>query len=224
MPTLGGQNLVSGRAFALDDLRGSRVVLSFWASWCSACRGQLNSIATSLKGNDLVVVGVNLDENEADMITFLNGRHIFDYEVFGGGWLGGWAKHFRVYRHGIPWDVLIDPDGRILAQGTLDQIRSVLANEPLPRERPSSQRLRSPEVPPFQFPTTFSRRPVPGQVTFISRKLRDFQWVTPSESRNSQGMRVSSRWPALSFRRDDDQQLVGPLDLVVNESLFSEPL
>lgn len=58
----------------LPSLKGKVVYLDFWASWCSPCHDAfpvINAWQRELGGQGLVVLGVNVDEDGADMKKFL---------------------------------------------------------------------------------------------------------------------------------------------------------
>jgi peroxiredoxin len=66
-PSFTGRTL-DAREFSLADLRGSVVVLNFWASWCLECRQEmpaLERLHRSLQPRGLVVVGLNARESPA---------------------------------------------------------------------------------------------------------------------------------------------------------------
>lgn len=59
LPNLGGGSQ------SLRDLRGSTVILTFWASWCAPCRAEMPDMQVAygeLRDRGLVVVGVNEGE------------------------------------------------------------------------------------------------------------------------------------------------------------------
>lgn len=64
--------LLGGGQFDLADMRGKRVVLAFWASWCGPCRQELPALAELQKTrDDVVIYAVNVDRTERDAQKFL---------------------------------------------------------------------------------------------------------------------------------------------------------
>ncbi len=107
--------LFDGKIVSLQDLRGQVVFLNFWASWCPPCRAEakdLEAIWQRFKDQDIVFLGVNIQDKEADAlafikefgITFPNGRDA----------TGRIAADYGVW--GIPETFFIDTEGRITYQ------------------------------------------------------------------------------------------------------------
>lgn len=61
-----------GGSVVLDELRGTPVLLNFWASWCEACRREMPELARLHQqyGSALTIVGVNDDEPALRVMLF----------------------------------------------------------------------------------------------------------------------------------------------------------
>ena len=109
--------LFDGTTLSLESLRGKAVFLNFWASWCPPCRAEardLESAWRKVKDQNVVYIGVALQDTEENARAFLkefditypngrdeSGRISVDYGVWG-----------------IPESFFIDSQGRITYKHT----------------------------------------------------------------------------------------------------------
>jgi cytochrome c biogenesis protein CcmG, thiol:disulfide interchange protein DsbE len=66
--------LLSGGTLSSDELRGSPVVLNFWASWCIPCRREaplLERTWRAYKDDGIKVIGVNLEDSNDSAKAFV---------------------------------------------------------------------------------------------------------------------------------------------------------
>lgn len=109
----------AGEQLALSSYRGKVVLIDFWASWCGPCRREnpnIVKIYEKYKNSGFEIFGVSLDENveawkaaiQKDGITWPQVSEL-------KRWESKVVKDFGI--EAIPYSVLIDQNGKIVAKG-----------------------------------------------------------------------------------------------------------
>ena len=83
-PDLALYDLDLHKAATLADLKGSVVVLNFWATWCGPCRVELpllQKIARARAKENVKILTVNMDDKAAKARTFIE-RQKLDLPVY----------------------------------------------------------------------------------------------------------------------------------------------
>jgi peroxiredoxin len=109
---------VNGNIVSLASFKGKYLLIDFWASWCGPCRAENPNVVKAFgefKDKNFAILGVSLDKDKDAWQQAVKADNLAWAQVSD---LKYWnSKAVGIYKfEGIPFNVLVDPQGKIIGQ------------------------------------------------------------------------------------------------------------
>ena len=112
---------MDGRQVSLDSLRGTPVLVHYWATWCEPCKvdmAQIRELVVKYGSKKFAVVGIALDSDKLSLEKFLKAKPLSWPQLHEAGGLDGrLAEELGILT--LPTMILLDAEGKVVDRGVV---------------------------------------------------------------------------------------------------------
>ena len=109
---------VNGKDVSIQSFRGKYLLIDFWASWCGPCRMENPNVVKAFndfKGKNFTILGVSLDKDKDSWRKAITQDHLSWTQMSDLKYWNSQAVETFGFQ-GIPFNLLVDPSGKVIAQ------------------------------------------------------------------------------------------------------------
>jgi len=107
---------LDGKQVAIESLKGTPVLVHYWATWCEPCKvdmAQIRELAAKYGPRKFAVVGITVDSDKAQLEKFLKSKPLGWPQLHEAGGLDGrLAEELGILT--LPTMILLDAEGKVV--------------------------------------------------------------------------------------------------------------